>query len=574
MEVVDDFASIEDFEGFVYKTESNLEDESQQNVNQAEHEMQFGIDEMDQESMIMDQGAIKIENFPNDVDPLNTSIDIVKHEIGEDDQIDFGEDNQVDMSMEDMEKCDFCDAYFLKGNNELVTHFNEVHAAEFRKETSISKNGTTTKPLKPNLTYSQLITQALYNAPYHQLTFEGIRDSISQKYPYYQMSSNKWQATLSSHLACDQKFKKIEGSQLWTLDLSVVQSKDEPLFEPSNEQFGKEKHYEGPKKSKAIVVESTATTLKDKVKCGLCAEYFDDMIQLRDHVSSKHKDFVEKFTKKTVLQGKGGPAGLKILHKCRFCNNLFETTTDLSKHVEEKHAVNSSKPVLIPIPVQKPKVIAVKSSPKSIEPFEPKEIIYECNYCDQTFTKPELLNHITTFHGLEKTQVRAPEFSQCPHCFKRFNKIANNKQHIKLVHEKVKENASCDYCKCRYTLLKDLKKHTKEKHNYILPNKKCEFCEESFVQSAHLRQHEDRHSGIKKFKCDFCSDMFYELPYLETHTNKEHPSTKDLSSSKCNYCEEKFSQTAFIRSHLKNVHNVYTFKQGGKNIFYSASILN
>ena len=262
MEVVDDFASIEDFEGFVYKTEPNF-DESQQIENQAEHQMNQG-------TMILAQAAMKTEFSQSDVefDPLNTSIDI-KHEFGEDDQI-VEEDEQIDMGMEDMEKCDFCEAYFLKGKNELITHFNEVHADEFHKmeankNNKVASNKTkivtsVTKPLKPNLNFVQLITQALYNAPYHQDTFEGIRESISQKFPYFQMSANKWQTDLSYHLATNAKFKKIEDSQLWTLDLSALQSKDDSLNEPSIEvQVDKEKHYEGPKKSKAIVIESTNT---------------------------------------------------------------------------------------------------------------------------------------------------------------------------------------------------------------------------------------------------------------------------------------------------------------------------
>ena len=47
---------------------------------------------------------------------------------------------------------------------------------------------------------------------------------------------------------------------------------------------------------------------------------------------------------------------------------------------------------------------------------------------------------------------------------------------------------------------------------------KCEFCEKSFERSHHLKQHiKGVHEGVKDHKCEICGSRFGSSSYLNIH---------------------------------------------------------
>ena len=116
---------------------------------------------------------------------------------------------------------------------------------------------------------------------------------------------------------------------------------------------------------------------------------------------------------------------------------------------------------------------------------------------------------------------------KCESCVYKSNIKCNLKQHIKLIHEKIKD-FKCTYNLCNYT------------------------CSANGSLNIHIKQ---VHMQIKDFKCTYnlCNYTCSSNNDMTRHIKYIHTKIKDV---KCNYnlCDFKCSQTSHLKRHIKSVH--------------------
>ena len=84
-------------------------------------------------------------------------------------------------------------------------------------------------------------------------------------------------------------------------------------------------------------------------------------------------------------------------------------------------------------------------------------MVYPCDQCDASFpVRMSLSNHKRLKHG------DAKQFN-CEKCVYTSNKKENLQQHVRSVHEKVKE--TCETCGKNFSDKPNLNKHIKNKHS-------------------------------------------------------------------------------------------------------------
>jgi hypothetical protein len=126
------------------------------------------------------------------------------------------------------------------------------------------------------------------------------------------------------------------------------------------------------------------------------------------------------------------------------------------------------------------------------------------------------------------------------------------KQHIKSIHDKIKDNkcSKCDFC-C--SSAGSLRRHIKQVHDKIKNNKcsKCDFC---FSNIGDLKQHIKRvHEKIKDIKCSKCDYECFVSNDLIRHVKNIHDKIKDFKCSnlECNFA---CSRNENLKRHIKQVH--------------------
>ena len=159
----------------------------------------------------------------------------------------------------------------------------------------------------------------------------------------------------------------------------------------------------------------------------------------------------------------------------------------------------------------------------------------------------------------------------CPHCFKRFKKTYNLKQHL-LIHSN-QRSFKCDLCGKDFVQKSNFKKHlkvhaTQEKKNEksqesisfevltkagkklaIAPVKmiKCDLCEFQTDSQVKLKSHRLIHQDSDIFQCYECSANFASEKNLDIHISRCHSLEK---SFQCSNCSKSFSTQEYLKKHF------------------------
>jgi len=114
---------------------------------------------------------------------------------------------------------------------------------------------------------------------------------------------------------------------------------------------------------------------------------------------------------------------------------------------------------------------------------------------------------------------------QCDKCNKVLTTNSVLKQHIKMVHDKIKD-VKCDKCQYACSTNGDLKRHIKQVHDKI-KNIKCSKCEYMCSYNCELKRHIKRvHDKIKDIKCSKCQYACSTNSDLKQHMNSIHERPK------------------------------------------------
>ncbi|KAF4076629.1 hypothetical protein AMELA_G00217290 [Ameiurus melas] len=128
------------------------------------------------------------------------------------------------------------------------------------------------------------------------------------------------------------------------------------------------------------------------------------------------------------------------------------------------------------------------------------------------------------------------DFSQlhsCPYCSRGYKRHTSLKEHIKLRHEKSKDDFSCSLCSYTFTYRTQLDRHMNAHKNgreqkmvsHLGGNRKfkCTECSKAFKYKHHLKEHLRIHSGEKPYECSNCKKRFSHSGSYSSH----------ISSKKC-----------------------------------------
>ena len=230
------------------------------------------------------------------------------------------------------------------------------------------------------------------------------------------------------------------------------------------------------------------------------------------------------------------------------------------------------------------------NSPDVKKSDEKPEKMYNCKYCDKSFTYKFLNNHIKTAHEVFKCDIckRASfqskfelkehknTFHNCNMCEKTFRYKEEIRMHKYMDHKNdYKGDYKCDYCGKLFFHDKELKKHFLMEHD----GHKCKYCKEKFQRffctekelEYHITKHHQCHLCEKILKCkesltghiayvhekrkdrqcDLCGKSFSGSNNLRKHINDIH---KAIKKHECKTCGKKFTQDSKLKNHIHVVH--------------------
>lgn len=196
---------------------------------------------------------------------------------------------------------------------------------------------------------------------------------------------------------------------------------------------------------------------------------------------------------------------------------------------------------------------------------------YKCETCNITFKRRTLyFNHMDT-HGYictecgekfdknvrltdHKIKVHGEAKYECTICFKSFKRAFILRNHIKSVHNKIKDY-SCDICSKQFILKRQLDYHNHQKHSGTVATKdhKCDQCDKSFATPSNLSKHKEIHISeeerIKKkhYLCPHCGKTLLTLAGYNSHVFA-HEGERNFE---CTTCQKKFMVKNQLKIHMR-----------------------
>lgn len=157
-----------------------------------------------------------------------------------------------------------------------------------------------------------------------------------------------------------------------------------------------------------------------------------------------------------------------------------------------------------------------------------------------------LQDHIKRVHEMELK-------IQCEHpgCDKKFFNNFEMRAHVANSHSK-ERNFVCEVCAASYGTMTKLKTHLK---NHGELKHACTQCDKTFPTSAKLDEHVKRvHENVRNFSCEHCGKAYFKKKELDIHKMAKHTSIK----IRCGVegCSSEFTRRDTYREHLNYAHKL------------------
>ena len=147
--------------------------------------------------------------------------------------------------------------------------------------------------------------------------------------------------------------------------------------------------------------------------------------------------------------------------------------------------------------------------------------------------------------------IKIKNVFECIQCDYKCSISSHLKQHVKLIHDKIKD-FKCDKCDFSCSAKGTLKKHVKNVHDKI-KDFKCDKCDFECSDKGNLKRHGKQvHDKIKDVKCIHCDYLCSSTDTLKTHIKMVHDKIKDF---KCVKCDFSCSTNSDLKIHVKIIHD-------------------
>ena len=194
---------------------------------------------------------------------------------------------------------------------------------------------------KPNMSYAQLIAEALQNASEQTLVLSDIYKAINAKHPFYQLEKQAWKNNIRLNLTINKNFIKGERFGYWKLSTdvpkSVLKTKHKSLDYSPNKRTGEKKcefckeHFETrlgliQHIQESHAVESEKSNVEKRYTCNICnvfKAYYMSVIR-------KHKKGCENLINGLKDQVNGQ-------FKCPHCPYVHEKNYQIKRHIKDMH---------------------------------------------------------------------------------------------------------------------------------------------------------------------------------------------------------------------------------------------
>ena len=136
---------------------------------------------------------------------------------------------------------------------------------------------------------------------------------------------------------------------------------------------------------------------------------------------------------------------------------------------------------------------------------------------------------------------------ECIHCGKIFSRNKDMKNHVKHVHDKIREHI-CEVCAKGFATSSDLNTHRRThtgKKNFP-----CHICGKSFTTKQYLIIHTRQHTGEKPHCCEECGKAFADKSALNCH-QEQHQNNQPVA---CEVCGKTFKVKRTLKRHMM-IHN-------------------
>jgi len=295
-----------------------------------------------------------------------------------------------------------------------------------------------------------------------------------------------------------------------------------------------------------------------RIQCGLCETKATVMGELNIHLETSHFPEIIKelgFTGfSTEDRQERELIAMKVVecyasltsdnkHQCQFCYTETVTKTQILTHMKYHLGYNfkrgkeakivQSGVCQCPQCGKVMKNYQIKTHKCKVDPVEVEETL---SFFDPHIQVAEVVGDYIENEDIQvekkprkkslkvssKEEVRLP----CDQCDRVFQRIANLRKHVILVHEndnKVAVAYTCEICLKEFTMKASLKKHKMCVHDKVkFP---CDQCDHQASDPSNLNNHKKTKHENKKFPCDQCDFISTQSSNLNAHKKAKHSSS-------------------------------------------------
>ncbi|XP_058453668.1 zinc finger protein 14-like [Malaya genurostris] len=330
-----------------------------------------------------------------------------------------------------------------------------------------------------------------------------------------------------------------------------------------DESYGRRLHAPKIKRNDPEIAEITVVDIsgQDTIRCCGCYKTFITEEEALEHRSEQHQQHklpeskekpyecercYRRFVKAVSLQVHRQFVKTVQVYACKLCSEKFTFQTPFLLHYIQ-HENQSWK---------------WKDDKRGAKPrITENDSKYFCcfNFCTQSYTEySELLSHVDENHGVKRNQFkdyRDTDQNCCEICFRSFTNYRALLRHVSQGKKAKSANRhTCSSCGMQFKSLALLKDH-ENKHLGIKPYE-CEVCNKSFGSKNILTNHMIVHQASRPFSCEICGKTFARKRNYKDHS-MTHMNEKPWE---CEICKLTFRIESQFLTHKRRHTGVRPYK--------------